>query len=1190
MKKSIAVVFCAALLPLVHAAEWKCEEGSGQILQDSGAENLSLMIRTPDKVVWSRDGKNAPFLSISGGIISRPLGPELYFPDGMTIRVRFAADLTRTAGTWMPLVTSQNYEKGASVWLRNDGSLLVAFPGASNWYKLLPARIESMKEYDLQVIRGEGRVRVVLDGKVIADYASRGKVKEPGKNDHFYLGTLGNRTFFGKIYFCSVKPFSRSASAAAEKAPVKAAGADWKCKDGTGSRRVKDANPGGLDLTIRTPDKVDWAREDDRGFFLSFSGGTVSRPMDRRLHYPDGQVIRIHFSADIKKATNEWLPLLTAGTYDKGYSVWVRKTGQLMVTFPGATNWYNLLPANIQDRRDYDLKVVRGQGRVQVILNGKLIADYASKGKVREPDKNATLYLGSVGARTFFGNIYSCSVAPFSPGDLFSAQKSGSAKQLYPGDEIKPQPHIVDPQGTVLIADFGKFSPRPRVITGYAPLYGWSWRKCPFFKPLSEGALFAPADPDDVDILSYAPGLKGSYDVYLGLRIASRPTDMIVAVPDRKTRYRVQIGRAGYDFHPNTEVLIAKNVPMEKGSISFFPGSHMFLGYVKLIPSDNPRKADYPKWKCVSVTRTGGSCLDRNNEEIRQAVSSGRLKERFFVGPSETKNVTAASKKRGYILFPQDWMDLCFEHAAPAADPGSFTLKVKAARGEFEPVTFGVHGLENVGKITLTGGDAFKKAGIKADITTILSVPKRTTNYVRSSEFVTGPACLERTNSAELKKGRTKQFWITLKVPENMKPGVYRDEFVLSTKKGAQPIPVELEVRPFKLDSIGWNRTALFCMRTIFDGKFSYEDVIREMADHGLNSLIIVEQLRDLMPWRFDAQGKVHVDPQDPNALRLVRVMKECGIRSVYLVTAPLVQDTYGKKHGEENFTAVVTALMKMLRDAQGPEVFFYGMDEVLSNMADRYKQAVWEAELLKKCGAKLFHTHLWYKTARPYQKELDVLSPYVDVFCNRFNTRNLWYVDSWQEMQDEAAKRGKEMWSYNADNAVQFSQTAMKRFAYGWFFRTIGDKTRGQTIWEYHHIYGNPYTDLDCDHTDWTYVYPENRVHKGGFSLDYEATREGVDDLRYICTLENRIAKAKKRGISTASAEKLLADLKSSFDFGENFRKKSPFLTSSFEKNWEENGKRFCSGKFLLPNGWSFADYHASREKIASEIARLEP
>ncbi|MBQ7207717.1 MAG: hypothetical protein IJS01_07975 [Lentisphaeria bacterium] len=966
--------------------------------------------------------------------------------------------------------------------------------------------------------------------------------------------------------------------------------ADWQCKDGTGSTLVKDAEPGGFDFTIRTPDKVDWAREDDRGFFLSFSGGTVSRPMDRQLHYPDGQVIRIRFSANIKKAASEWLPLLTVENYDKGYSVWVRKTGQLMVTFPGATNWYNLLPADIQDRRDYDLKVVRGQGRVQVILNGKLIADYASKGKVREPDKNATLYLGSVGARTFFGNIYSCSVAPFSPRDLFSVQKSGTAKQLYPGDEIKPQPHIEDPEGTVLIADFTRFSPRPRVIDKFAPAYGWNWRKCPFFKPQSEGALFAPTDPDDVDILSYAPGLKGNYDVYLGLRIASRPTDMIVAVPDRKTRYRVQIGRAGYDFHPNTEVLIARNVPMEKGSISFFPGSLMFLGYVKLIPSDNPRKVDYPRWKCVSVTRTGGTCRDRNNEEIRQAVASGHLKERFFVGPGETKNVTAASKKRGYILFPQDWMDLCFEHIAPAADPGRFTLKVKAAKGEFEPVTFGVHGLEDCGTIRLTGGEALKKAGIKVDIAAILSIPKRTTNYIRSSEFVIGPSCLERTDTAELKKGRTKQFWITLKVPENIEPGVYRDAFCLTTAKGAETVPVELEVRPFKLDSIGRNRTALFCMRTIFDGRFAVEDVIREMADHGLNALVIVEQLYDLMPCRYDAQGRVEVDPRDPKALELVRVMKECGIKSVYLATRPLVDDTYGKKHGEENFVKVVTALMKMLEDNRGPEVYFYGMDEVLSNMSDRYKQALWEAKLLKKCGAKLFHTHLWYKTARPYQKELDALSPYVDVFCNRFNTRNLWYVDSWQEMQDEAARRGKEMWSYNADNAVQFAQTAMKRFAYGWFFRTVGDKTLGQCIWEYHHFYGNPYTDLDCDHTDWMYVYPANRVHKGGFSLDYEATREGVDDLRYICTLENRIAEAKKKGISTASAEKLLADLRKSFDFGEKFRKKSPFLTSSFERNWEENGRRFCGGPFNLPNGWSFADYHAAREKIASEIVKLKP
>jgi hypothetical protein len=280
---------------------------------------------------------------------------------------------------------------------------------------------------------------------------------------------------------------------------------------------------------------------------------------------------------------------------------------------------------------------------------------------------------------------------------------------------------------------------------------------------------------------------------------------------------------------------------------------------------------------------------------------------------------------------------------------------------------------------------------------------------------------------------------------------------------------------------------------------------------------------------------------------------------------------------------------MKLVKDNNGPELYFYGMDEVLSNMEWKYKMAVWEIKLLKKLNARIWHVHLWYKTARPIQKELDVLSPYVDTFCVRYNTRNLWYVDSWETIQAEAHKRGKGLWSYNADNAIQFSQVGMKRFAYGWFFRTIGDKAEGQTMWEFHRIYGDPYSDLDYDHTDWAYVYPENKIYKGGYSLEYEATREGVDDLRYICTLENSIAAAKKRGINTASAEKLLADLKKSFDFGANFRKKSPFLTSSFAKNWEENGKRYCSGPYNLPNGWTFADYHTAREKIAAEIIKLK-
>ena len=971
---------------------------------------------------------------------------------------------------------------------------------------------------------------------------------------------------------------------------LSASALEWKCKDGTGTQILKDSD-NGLSLYIRTPDKVDWAREDDRGFFLSYNGGIVSRQMDSRFHFPDGMIIKIRFSVDPSKTKDDWLPLITAHNYDRGYSVWVHKKGDLLVCFPGASNWYKIIPAGIQDMRDYDLSIIRGEDRAQVVLNGKILADYASKGKLKAPGKNDYFHLGSLGgSRNFYGNIYHCSIKPFKKGSFLKPnQKAVVKKTVYPAEEIKDLSvlKLKDPAGTVILSDFNKFSPKPRITDGYASLYGWTWRQCKFFSHGS-GALFAPMDPDSLDIFSCDPGLKGKYDVYLGLRISGVFTDLVVAVPNEQTRYRVRVGRAGNRIHPNTEVLIARNVEMDAGKISFFPGSHMFLGYVKFIPSNNPRKPDVPAYKSVSVQRTNSNCAERNQEQIQEFLRTGYLKERIFVGPTQTKNISERSRKRGYVLFPQDWMDLCFEQVAPVVDPGKFTLKLKAAKGEFEPVTLGVHGLENLGKITFTGGEKFKKAGIKVDITTALSFAKRTTNYVRGSEFVVAPQCLERTNVADLKKGRTKQFWITVKVPENMKAGIYRDNFVLTSSKGKEIVPVELEVRPFKLDPIGKNRTLLWFCDDVVEGRFNKEDIIREMADHGLNSLCFYEMLETLANYKRDASGRLQPDTDRPEVKRLIKVIKENGIKLLVLNTRNLVKETYNKKNGEEDFCRVINAVIATAKRDNWPELLFYGMDETLSEMAFKYPRALWEARMIKKCNGRLFHSHLWYKTARPYQKEVDVISPLVDVFCLRYNTRNLWYVDSWDKIQDEAEKRGKEVWAYNSDNAVVFAQTAMKRFSYGWFFRTIGDKTIAHSMWEYHSVSGSPYTDLDYNTTDWCYNFPENKIHKGGFSLDYESLREGVDDLRYICTLENSIAKAKKRGINTASAEKLLSDLKKSFDFGDNFKRKSPFLTSSFEKVWEENGKRYCSGSFNLPNGWTFADYHAAREKIAAEIIKL--
>ncbi|MBR2720193.1 MAG: hypothetical protein IKB74_02550, partial [Lentisphaeria bacterium] len=98
----------------------------------------------------------------------------------------------------------------------------------------------------------------------------------------------------------------------------------------------------------------------------------------------------------------------------------------------------------------------------------------------------------------------------------------------------------------------------------------------------------------------------------------------------------------------------------------------------------------------------------------------------------------------------------------------------------------------------------------------------------------------------------------------------------------------------------------------------------------------------------------------------------------------------------------------------------------------------------------------------------------------------------------------------------------------------------------------------------------------------------EGTDDLRYIMTLEDRIARAGKAGIDTQAAEKVLKELAASFDFGDNFRKNSVFLDSKFARQYDKNGKRYGEGEFNIPVGWKLADYQQAREKIIAEIIKL--
>ena len=101
---------------------------------------------------------------------------------------------------------------------------------------------------------------------------------------------------------------------------------------------------------------------------------------------------------------------------------------------------------------------------------------------------------------------------------------------------------------------------------------------------------------------------------------------------------------------------------------------------------------------------------------------------------------------------------------------------------------------------------------------------------------------------------------------------------------------------------------------------------------------------------------------------------------------------------------------------------------------------------------------------------------------------------------------------------------------------------------------------------------------------------REGIDDLRYILTLENLIARAAKSGNTQAAAsgKKLLKKLQNAFDI-EEMSRRCIFLEQKWEKSGSlPDGTLYASGEFNIPNGVKLADYNRFREAIALEIIKI--
>jgi len=289
----------------------------------------------------------------------------------------------------------------------------------------------------------------------------------------------------------------------------------------------------------------------------------------------------------------------------------------------------------------------------------------------------------------------------------------------------------------------------------------------------------------------------------------------------------------------------------------------------------------------------------------------------------------------------------------------------------------------------------------------------------------------------------------------------------------------------------------------------------------------------------------------------------------------------------------IIKEIMAYCERNKFPGIVFQPADECPSGVAT-FPSAIRQLKALKAVGAVTEMDHMGFRYAK--RPEVDAFvqqaMPLSDILTLRFSGEPIWYDETWEELGRLSRQNGKAFWTYNINNGLAFPEPTSNRFSTGFFFHTLGLGCTGEFYWAYEHPSKALYTDLDGKATDWLYHYPpwQPEGEEGGPTIMWECLREGVDDLRYMEALKNRIKEVRPLNAAAAeAAQAVLQNVLASFSFGDMQEAGCKYIESKWARQFTNpEGALACSGNFLLPNGWQAENYDRARQQIANAIIVL--
>lgn len=559
--------------------------------------------------------------------------------------------------------------------------------------------------------------------------------------------------------------------------------------------------------------------------------------------------------------------------------------------------------------------------------------------------------------------------------------------------------------------------------------------------------------------------------------------------------------------------------------------------------------------------------------------------------------LTQEQETKGYVCYVRDYLRLIFPSSVPDPDEIDAPLSCFAAPGEYEPVAFAVRTTRELKTVRVACSDMESESNASIARENISVRPVRYGKKQGQSRWgvfhadeMVVPQYLSSHQRLDIARETSQQYWITVFVPKDTPPGHYRATVTITAENAASTqLPFEVDVLPIRLrepDNIYFG----MYHRPVGDDEFRAA-AWRDMREHGMTSVGLCCNLGA----KFTLQGdRVNVDFDGTGDLeRAVREYVQAGFTMpiAWLMGSDVLRWCKTQAHGDEQkcseyYRQVILALLTHGRQNQWPEIIFQPLDEPFEHTS-RLDDTETCLQVLKSIPG--VRTEEDGPNGNP--ETLERLYDLCDVLVYHDGPtlqRGTYDAEGWKAFLDRLRNDGKEVWFYNLDLTGWHPEVL--RFGYG--FGLCASGGTGVIEWSYQTaflpdkpelVYERPSTII--------YQYPPANEETGGPTLAWEATREGVDDYKYLFTLQKSVEELSARDDQRAARAKAL------WQEIENDLERIDFngsTGSAAQGDWtgrkelSPEGDKIVSGDHKMANGLQFRDYRRLRRKIADAIIEL--